>query len=186
MGLTVNAPIAAFAPTNLLSHPAGSAAKLLRYQSSFLRLCAAGAPKPWFQFQSSFLRLWAESCEIAARNLENGFAPRTGIEQQQRDTKFPEACAQAEQRADNGAKQDNNIIDQLNFAATEAAGKWAAATSAAATADKPRTTEMNRKKSQHRTQSGNCAKEGSQENFKAAPRENSPACYEGSRKLQGF
>src|SRR5437588_9502216 len=107
---TVSAPIAALVPFNLLGHPAGNAAKLLRYQSSFLRLCAAGAPKPWFQLQSSILRLWAESCEIAARNWENGFAPRTGIEQQQRDTKFPEAWAQAEQRADAGAKQDNNII----------------------------------------------------------------------------
>jgi hypothetical protein len=144
---TINAPIAALAPFNLLSHPAGNAAKLLRYQSSFLRLCAAGAPKPWFQFQSSFLRLWAESCEMAARNLEN-FAPRTGKQQQPKtpiqNTRLPEAWAQAEQRADDGAKQDNNIIDQLNVAAAEAAGKWAA-TSAAVTADELRTAEMNRK-----------------------------------------
>src|SRR3954447_7187740 len=41
------------------------------------------------------------------------------------------------------SKQDNNI-DQLNAAAAEAAGKWAA-TSAAVTADEPRRAELNRK-----------------------------------------
>jgi len=126
---TVSAPIAALAPFDLLSHPAGNAAKLLRYQSSFLRLCAAGAPKPWFQFQSSFLRLWAESCEITARNLEKGFAPpvseRQQLETPVQNARLPEARAEAEQRANDGPSLS---MDQLKIAVAEAAEKWAAGT----------------------------------------------------------
>lgn len=167
MGLTADTSTAAIAPFNfaqalfrydgtLLTLPARHAANLLWYQSSFLRLCAAAAPKPWFQYQSSFLRLWAESCELAARSLENGFAsPSTGTEQQEsgtaiQNTKFFEARAQSplEQRADGGAslssKQvDQSIIDLLNDASAEAAGKGAARSTAAA-ADEPRATETNR------------------------------------------
>jgi hypothetical protein len=138
-------PIAVLAPFNHLSHPAGNAAKLLRYQSSFLRLCAAGTPKPWFQFQSSFFRLWAASCETAARNLEKGFAPAVS-EQLEPETpvqnaRLPEALVEVEQLAND---EPSLSIDQLNIAAAEAVGKWAA-TSAAVTTDEPRTAEMNGK-----------------------------------------
>jgi hypothetical protein len=139
MVLPIPPPIAALAPYNL---PAQYAANLLQYQTSFLRLCAAAAPKPWFQYQSSVLRIWAEYCQITARNLENGFAsPSLGIELAQ---------ATSEQRSDDegslSSKQDNDpIIDRPNDAAAEAAArKWAPKKTAVA-ADVSKAAAPNRK-----------------------------------------